>query len=160
MKKNKKGKSINNNLARNKRAFFDYFISEKIEAGVCLEGWEVKAIRQKKINIEQGYVQIRENRVFLFGANITALSTTSTHKRIDPMRDRELLLHKKEITRLLNAKERNGFTILPLNLYLKRSLIKIEIGIGKGKKQLDKRQSQKDTDWKRQQARILKNKSL
>ena len=126
-------------IIANKKAFHDYFVEERFEAGVALQGWEVKAIRAGRANIKESYVVIRSGEVFLFGMHITALPEASTHVHPDPIRTRKLLLHAKEIDKLIGQVERAGYTLVPLNLHFTRGRIKLEIGLAKGKKQHDKR---------------------
>lgn len=146
-----------NYIAINKRARHDYFIIEQIEAGLILEGWEVKSLRAKSIQLKESYVLIKDMEAWLLGAHISPLPTTSTHKSVDPTRTRKLLLHKNELSKLVGAVERKGFTIVPLSMYWKKGVAKIEIGIAKGKQKQDKRASIKERDWQRDKQRILKH---
>lgn len=139
----------------NKKALHDYFIEERIEAGVALEGWEVKAIRAGRANIKESYVLLRDGEVFLFGMHITPLLAASTHVRPDPVRTRKLLLHERQISKLIGQVERAGFTLVPLDLHFQRGRIKLEIGLAKGKKQYDKREAEKERDWQREKARLM-----
>ncbi|MFZ9708928.1 MAG: SsrA-binding protein SmpB [Steroidobacteraceae bacterium] len=143
-------------IAENRRARFDYFIEERLEAGLTLEGWEVKALRAGKAQITEAYVYLREGEVFLLGAHITPLKTTSTHVSADPTRTRKLLLNRSEIAHLVGAVERKGYTIVPLELYWQRGRAKLRIGLAKGKKQHDKRATEKERDWARDKARLLR----
>ncbi|MBT8130982.1 MAG: SsrA-binding protein SmpB [Gammaproteobacteria bacterium] len=143
-------------IARNKKARYEYFIEDQLEAGMALEGWEVKSLRAGKAQITESYVLLKDNQVWLFGAHITPLNTASTHVQTDPTRTRRLLLHRSEIDRLIGAVERKGFTLVPLSLYWSKGRAKLEIGLAKGKKQHDKRATEKDRDWKRQKERIMK----
>ncbi len=143
-------------IIENRKAFHDYFIEEKHEAGMVLEGWEVKAIRAGRANIKESYVVIRGEEIFLFGMHITPLTTASSHVRHDPTRTRKLLLHKKEIARLIGKVERAGYTLVPLDMHYKKGLIKLEIGLAKGKKQHDKRETEKKRDWAREKGRLMK----
>lgn len=143
-------------IAQNKKAFFDYFIEEKYEAGLVLEGWEVKAIRDNRVNLKEAYVIIQRAEIYLIGCHITPLGAASTHIRPDAIRTRKLLLHKEEIAKLIGKVERAGYTLVPLDMHYKNSRIKIQIGLAKGKKQYDKRQSEKEKDWKREQSAIMK----
>lgn len=152
----KKPKVADNTIARNKRARFEYHIEETFEAGLALEGWEVKALRQGKVNVGESYVLLKDGEAFLFGCHITPLSSASSHVRTDPSRTRKLLLHRKEIDTLTGAVERKGYALVPLALYWMRGRVKLSVGLAKGKKLHDKRADQKDRDWKRDQARILK----
>ncbi|MBK7356367.1 SsrA-binding protein SmpB [Propionivibrio sp.] len=146
-------------IIANKKAFHDYFVEERFEAGVALQGWEVKAIRAGRANIKESYVVIRSGEVFLFGMHITALPEASTHVHPDPIRTRKLLLHAKEIDKLIGQVERAGYTLVPLNLHFTRGRIKLEIGLAKGKKQHDKRESEKERDWDREKARLMRVKA-
>jgi SsrA-binding protein len=146
-------------LITNKKAFHDYFIEEKFEAGLSLEGWEVKAIRSGRANIKESYVIIHNGEMFLFGMHITPLLEASTHVKPDPLRTRKLLLHAKEISRLIGRVERAGYTLIPLDLHFQRGRIKAEIGLAKGKKQYDKREAEKERDWDREKARILRQRA-
>lgn len=146
-------------IIANKKAFHDYYIEEKFEAGIVLEGWEVKAIRAGRSNIKESYVVIRSGEVFLFGMHITALPEASTHVTPDPIRTRKLLLHAKQISTLIGQVERAGYTLLPLDLHYVNGRIKVEIGLAKGKKQHDKREAEKERDWVREKARILRVKA-
>ena len=143
-------------IVDNKKAFHDYFIEERFEAGMSLEGWEVKSIRAGRAQIKEAYVTIRRGEVFLFGAHISPLPTASTHINPDPIRTRKLLLNAEEIKKLIGKVERAGYTLMPLNLHYQRGRIKCEIGLAKGKKQHDKRATEKDRDWQRDKARLLR----
>jgi len=143
-------------IAENRRARFDYFIEERYEAGLVLEGWEVKALRAGKAQITESYVFLRNAEVFLTGAHLTPLKTTSTHVKADPVRTRKLLLNKREIAHLIGAVERKGYTLVPLELYWQRGKAKLRIGLAKGKQQHDKRATEKDRDWARDKARLLR----
>ena len=145
-------------IIENRKAFHDYFIEEKHEAGMVLEGWEVKAIRAGRANIKESYVVIRGEEIFLFGMHITPLSTASSHVSHDPTRTRKLLLHKKEIARLIGKVERAGYTLVPIDMHFKQGRIKLEIGLAKGKKLHDKRDAEKDRDWVREKARLMRTK--
>ncbi len=149
-------KSKSNYIAINKKARHDYFITEQIETGLMLEGWEVKSLRAKSIQLKESYVLIKDLEAWLLGAHISPLPTTSTHKMVDPIRTRKLLLHKNELAKLVGAVERKGFTIVPLSLYWKKGIAKLEIGIAKGKQKQDKRASIKERDWQRDKRRLLK----
>lgn len=140
----------------NKKAFHDYFIEERFEAGMVLEGWEVKAIRAGRAQLKEAYVIVRKGEVFLFGAHISPLATASTHVSPDPVRTRKLLLNAEEIKKLIGKVERAGYTLVPINLHYTKGRIKCEIGLAKGKKQHDKRESEKQRDWQREQQSILK----
>ncbi len=143
-------------IAENRRARFDYFIEERYEAGLVLEGWEVKALRAGKAQITEAYVFLRNGEVFLTGAHLTPLKTTSTHVVAEPTRTRKLLLNKREIAHLVGAVERKGYTIVPLELYWQRGKAKLRIGLAKGKQQHDKRATEKERDWARDKARLLR----
>jgi SsrA-binding protein len=143
-------------IVDNKKAFFDYFIEDRYEAGIALEGWEVKAIREGRVQIKEAYVVVRNAELFLFGAHISALTTTSTFSHPEALRTRKLLLHKAEIEKLIGKVERSGYTLLPLNLHFKGGRVKCEIGLAKGKKQHDKRATEKDRDAKREVSAAMK----
>jgi SsrA-binding protein len=143
-------------IAVNKKARFDFFVEDVHEAGLALEGWEVKALRAGKAQITESYVLLKEGEAWLFGAHITPLVSASSHVQADPTRTRKLLLHRREIDALIGAVERKGYTLVPLALYFKRGRVKLEVGLGRGKKQHDKRAAVKDRDWKRQRERLLK----
>ncbi|MGD9786701.1 MAG: SsrA-binding protein SmpB [Sulfuricellaceae bacterium] len=143
-------------IAVNKKAFHDYFIEEKYEAGMALEGWEVKAIRAGRVQIKEAYVVIRKQELFLIGCHISPLPEASTHIHPDPVRTRKLLLHMGEINRLIGKVERAGYALIPLDLHYSKGRIKLEIGLAKGKKQHDKREAEKDREWKREKEQLLK----
>jgi SsrA-binding protein len=143
-------------IIANKKAFHDYFIEEKFEAGISLQGWEVKAIRAGRANIKESYVLVRGGEIFLFGMHISPLVEASTHVRPDPVRTRKLLLHAKQIGKLIGQVERAGYTLMPLDLHYQHGRIKVEIGLAKGKKQHDKRESEKERDWDREKARMMR----
>jgi SsrA-binding protein len=145
-------------IVQNKKAFHDYFIEEKYEAGIALEGWEVKAIRAGRAQLKEAYVVIRSGALYLIGSHISPLPTASTHINPDPVRTRKLLLHAEEIQRLIGKAERAGYTLVPLDLHYTRSRIKLEIGLAKGKKQHDKREAEKEKDWQREKQRIMRSK--
>lgn len=140
----------------NKKAFFDYFIEDRYEAGLALEGWEVKAIRAGRANIKEAYVVIRSAELFLIGCHISPLPTASTHIHPDPVRTRKLLLHAEEIKKLIGKTEQKGYTLVPINLHYSKGRIKCEIGLAKGKKAHDKRETAKERDWQREKARIAR----
>jgi SsrA-binding protein len=144
-------------IVQNKKAFHDYFIEERFEAGVVLEGWEAKAIRAGRVQLKEAYVIVSNGELFLIGSHISALTTASTHVQPDPTRTRKLLLNASEIDKLIGAVEREGYTLVPLDMHYTRGRIKLEIGLAKGKKQHDKRESEKDRDWKREQQRLLRH---
>ena len=143
-------------IALNKKAKHEYFIEDRYEAGISLEGWEVKSLRAGKINLTEAYVTVKGNEAFLFGANISPLPTASTHVHPDPTRTRKLLLHREELNRLIGLVERKGYTLVPTAMYWKRGRAKLEIGLAKGKKLHDKRADEKDRDWQREKQRIFK----
>ncbi len=143
-------------IVDNKKAFHDYFIEERYEAGMALEGWEVKAIRAGRAQLKEAYVIIRNAEIFLFGAHISPLPTASTHVNPDPVRTRKLLLKAEEIKRLIGKVERSGYTLVPLNLHYQRGRIKCEVGLAKGKKQHDKRDTERSKDAEREIARVMK----
>lgn len=151
-----KNKSTESSIAVNKKARHDYFIEERIEAGLALAGWEVKALREKKLQLVESYVLIRDGEAYLFGAHISPLKTASTHVKPDPTRTRKLLLHRRELDRLIGAVERKGYTLVPLMAYWKRGRAKLEVGLAKGKKAHDKRATEKDRDWQRQRQRLMR----
>ena len=143
-------------IVQNKKAFHDYFIEEKYEAGIVLEGWEVKAIRDNRTNIKEAYVIIQRGEIYLIGCHITPMGAASTHIRPDAIRTRKLLLHSEEIAKLIGNVERSGYTLVPIDMHFKGGRIKIEIGLAKGKKQYDKRNAEKERDWERDKARIMR----
>ncbi len=153
----KKPKVADNTIALNKRARFDYHIEESFEAGVALTGWEVKSLREGKVQITDTYVLVKDGEAFLIGANITPLQTASTHVVADPTRTRKLLLHKKELAKILQATQAKGMTCVCTALYWKGHLVKAKIGLAKGKQDHDKRQDQRDRDWNRQKQRIVRD---
>ena len=146
-------------IADNKKAFHDYFIEDRWEAGIVLEGWEVKAIRDARVQIKEAYVVVRGDELFLFGAHISALSTASSFTHPEAIRTRKLLLHRAELEKLIGKVERSGYTLVPLNLHFKGGRIKCEIGLAKGKKQHDKRATEKERDGKREVATAMKTHS-
>ena len=145
-------------IALNKRARHDYSIDERFEAGIALEGWEVKSLRAGKVQIVESYILLKDSEAFLFGALITPLRTASTHISPEPQRSRKLLLHRSELNRLVGAVERKGFALIPTALYWKNGKVKLELGIARGKKEHDKREVEKDRDWQRQKAQIMRHK--
>ena len=144
-------------IVENRKAFHDYFIEERVEAGLALTGWEVKAIRAGRAHLKEAYVVIKNGELVLIGAHITPLTTASTHVNTDPTRTRKLLMHREEINRLVGKVERAGYTLAPLDLHYKNGRVKIEVGLAKGKKQHDKRDTIKDREWAREQQRLLRN---
>ncbi|MCE7914360.1 MAG: SsrA-binding protein SmpB [Nitrosomonas sp. PRO4] len=145
-------------IVQNKKAFHDYFIEEKYETGMMLEGWEVKAIREGRVQLKEAYVMIRNGELFLIGCHISPLKTASTHINPDPVRTRKLLLHAEQISRLIGKVERAGYTLMPLDMHYRAGRIKLEIGLAKGKKQHDKRESEKKKEWERTKQRLLRAK--
>ncbi|MFZ9086750.1 MAG: SsrA-binding protein SmpB [Steroidobacteraceae bacterium] len=143
-------------VAVNRKARHEYFIEERLEAGLALQGWEVKALRAGRLQLKEGYVLLKDGEAWLFGAHLSPLPTTSTHVIADPVRSRKLLLHRHQIDHLIGAVERKGYTIVPLQVYWKNGRAKLEIGLAKGKKQHDKRATNKDRDWQRDKARLMK----
>jgi SsrA-binding protein len=146
-------------IADNKKAFHDYFIEERYEAGLVLEGWEVKAIRAGRAQIKEAYVILKAEEPFIVGMHVSALPTASTHVRADPTRSRKLLLNAEEIRRLIGKVEQRGYTLVPLDLHYTKGRVKLEIGLAKGKKQHDKREAEKDREWQREQQRLLRRKA-
>jgi SsrA-binding protein len=153
----KKPDNPNPLIAENRKARFDYFIEESYEAGLALQGWEVKSLRAGRAQLKEAYVFLKDAEAYLFGAHISALPTASTHIIPDPIRTRKLLLHKAELNGLIGAVERKGYTLIPLELYWKSSKVKLRIGLAKGKKEHDKRSTEKDRDWKREKSRLMKH---
>ncbi|MDB5862264.1 MAG: smpB [Betaproteobacteria bacterium] len=143
-------------IVQNKKAFHDYFIEERFEAGIALEGWEVKAMRAGRTQLKEAYVVIQNDELVLIGSHVSPLPTASTHVQPDPVRTRKLLMHAAEIEKLIGLVERAGYTLVPIDMHYKRGRIKLEIGLAKGKKQHDKREAEKDRDWKREQQRLLR----
>lgn len=155
-----KNKNKNENtIAQNKRAYHDYFIQEKFEAGLVLAGWEVKSIRSGKAQLVDSYIFLKEGEAWLIGAHIEPLKNASTHVIAEPTRYRKLLLNQKELSKLFIATQQKGFTCVALSLYWQKHLIKCQIGLAKGKKDHDKRASEKDRDWQRQKQRISRDNS-
>ncbi len=143
-------------IAENRRARYDYFIDETVEAGVALQGWEVKALRAGRLQLQEAYVLLRNDEAWLFGAHVSPLLTASTHVQPDPTRSRKLLLHRRQIDALVGAVERKGRTIVPLAMYWKNGRAKLEIGLARGKKEHDKRADTRERDWQRERARVMK----
>jgi SsrA-binding protein len=154
----KKSGSGDATIAENRKARFNFHIEDELEAGLCLEGWEVKAMRAGNANLSEAYVFIKNGEAFITGCHITPLLTVSTHVQAHPNRMRKLLLNRYEIDRLAGAVDRKGYTLVPLKLYWNKGRAKLRLGLGKGKKQHDKRADKKSRDWERQKARIMKNK--
>jgi len=145
-------------IIQNKKAFHDYFIEEKYETGLVLEGWEVKSIRAGRVQLKESYVIIRNEELYLIGCHISPLKTASTHIHPDPVRTRKLLLHSEEIKRLIGKVERAGYTLVPLDMHYKAGRIKLEVGLAKGKKLHDKRESEKQKEWEREKQRLIRSK--
>tara|TARA_B100001094_G_C17917744_1_gene664369 strand:- start:11 stop:478 length:468 start_codon:yes stop_codon:yes gene_type:complete len=143
-------------IVQNKKAFHEYFVEDRYEAGIVLQGWEAKSIREGRAQLKEAYVVIRNAEVYLLGAHISPMVSTSTHISANPTRTRKLLLKMSEIEKLIGKTERSGYSLVPINLHFSKGRVKIDIGLAKGKKLHDKRQSIKDKDWKRQEQRILK----
>jgi SsrA-binding protein len=144
-------------IADNKKAFHDYFVEERFEAGLVLEGWEVKSIRAGRAQLKESYVIVKDGEVWLLGCHISPLTTASTHVKPDPVRTRKLLLHDREIARLIGKVERAGFALVPIDMHFSKGRVKLEIGLAKGKKQYDKRESEKQKDWDREKARLMRD---
>ncbi len=155
----KNAKSDSATIALNKKARHDYFIESNLECGIALEGWEVKSLRAGRAQLTETYVHLRNGEAWLLGAHISPLTTASTHIKPDPARTRKLLLHRNELDRLIGAVERKGYTLVALAMYWKNGRVKVDIGLAKGKKQHDKRATEKARDWERQKGRILKSSS-
>jgi SsrA-binding protein len=146
-------------IVQNKKAHHDYFIEDRYEAGIVLEGWEVKSIRAGHVQLGEAYVVIRNGELFLLNGHISPLATASTHVKPDPTRTRKLLLHSNEIRKLIGKVERAGYSLVPLDLHYSKGRVKLEVGLAKGKRQFEKRASEADKDWKREQNRLLKSRS-
>lgn len=145
-------------IADNKKAFHDYFIEERYEAGLMLEGWEVKSIRAGRVQIKEAYVLIKRGELYLIGAHISPLLSASTHVLPDPVRTRKLLLNRREIDQLIGKVERAGYALVPLDLHYSKGRVKLSVGLAKGKKQHDKRDTEKERDWVREKARVMRDK--
>jgi len=143
-------------IAVNRRARHDYFIDERLEAGVVLQGWEVKALRAGRLQLAEAYVLLKDGEAWLFGAHVSPLPTASTHVKPDPTRSRKLLLHRRQIDSLVGSVERKGRALVPLAMYWKDGRAKLEIGVARGKKQHDKRADTRERDWQREKARVMK----
>jgi SsrA-binding protein len=144
-------------IVENRKAFHDYFIEERYEAGIALEGWEVKAVRAARAQLKEAYVVVRNHEIFLIGAHISPLGSASTHVKPDPTRTRKLLLHAHQIKRLIGKVEQAGYTLVPLNLHYSKGRIKLEFGLARGKKQYDKRAAAKEREWNREKQRLLRS---
>jgi SsrA-binding protein len=143
-------------IVENRKAYHDYFVEERFEAGLVLEGWEVKAIRAGRVQIKEAYVMVRGEEAFIIGMHVSALPTASTHVHPDPTRTRKLLLHGAELAKLIGKVEQRGYTLVPLNLHYAKGRVKADIGLAKGKKQHDKREAEKDRDWQREKQRLMR----
>jgi SsrA-binding protein len=154
--KTKQSGAANNTIALNRKARHDYFIEERYEAGLVLEGWEVKSLRAGRVQLNESYCLLKEGEAWLFGAHISPLNTASTHIHPDTLRNRKLLLHAEELRKLIGAVERKGYALIPLALYWKRGRAKLEIALAKGKHTYDKRADEKEREWSRQKERLLK----
>jgi SsrA-binding protein len=143
-------------IAENRKARHEYFIEDRFEAGLSLMGWEVKSLRAGRAQLTEAYVYLRDGEAFLFGAHFSPLTSASTHVIADPIRTRKLLLTRAELDRLVGAVERSGYTLIPLELYWKAGRAKLRVGLAKGKKQHDKRATEKDRDWERDRARLMR----
>ena|SRR3990167_5638766 len=152
----KQTQNPNTKIAVNRKVLHDYFIEDRFEAGLVLQGWEIKSLRAGHIQLDQGYILLKRGEAWLFGASITPLKTASTHITPEPQRSRKLLLHQRELNKLLGNVERRGYTVVPLNLYWKNNRVKLEIGLAKGKKAHDKRATEKERDWQREKQRLFK----
>jgi SsrA-binding protein len=146
-------------IVQNKKAFHDYFVEQRFEAGIALEGWEVKAIRAGRVQLKEAYVVVLSGELFLIGCHISPLAAASTHVSPDPTRSRKLLLHADEIAKLIGSVERAGYTLVPLDLHYSKGRVKLEVGLARGKKQYDKRATEKDKQWRRDQQRLLRVKA-
>jgi len=146
-------------IVDNRKAFHDYFIEERYEAGLVLEGWEVKAIRAGRVQIKEAYVVLQHEEPFIIGMHVSALATASTHVKPDPTRSRKLLLNADEISKLIGKVEQRGYTLVPLDLHYTKGRVKVAVGLAKGKKQYDKRETEKDRDWQREQQRLLRKRA-
>ncbi len=153
---NKKSTPSQRQIASNKKAYHEYFIEEHYEAGLALQGWEVKSLRAGRAHLKESYVLLRDGEAFLFGCHISPLTSASTHVQADPTRTRKLLLHREEIARLIGSVERKGYTLMPLALYWKHNRVKLDIGLARGKKEYDKRAVEKDRDWERDKQRLMR----
>ena len=152
----KKKESGSSSIAQNKKARFDYFIEDRIEAGLALQGWEVKSMRAGKAQLTDSFVIFRDGEAWLLGSHVTPLNTVSTHIVAEPKRIRKLLMNRREIDRLIGLVERKGYTLIALELYWSKNRVKVAVGLAKGKKQHDKRDTEKDRDWQRDKSRALK----
>lgn len=154
--KNKKFSDKNRVIAVNKKAFHDYHIEHRFEAGIVLQGWEVKSIRSGRIQLKDSYITLKQGEAFLLGVHVSPLPTTSTHLKADPLRTKKLLLHRKELETLIGSVQRKGYTLTTLSMYWEKNKVKLEIALVKGKKEYDKRETLKQRDWEREKQRALK----
>lgn len=152
----KKQKPAGKTIALNRKARHDYFIEDRFEAGLALQGWEVKSLREGRVQLNESYIMIKTSEAWLFGCHISPLTSASTHVMPEPTRSRKLLLHRRELDRLIGAVERKGYTLVPLALYWKHGRAKLEIALAKGKQSHDKRATEKSRDWDRQKQRIMR----
>jgi SsrA-binding protein len=157
MNTKKKADKTNNSIAQNRKARHDYFIEDTYEAGIALQGWEVKSLRAGRANLKEAYVFIKNLEAFLYGSHFSALPTASTHFVPEPIRTRKLLLNRAELEQLANAVDRKGYTLVPLELYWKKGFAKLRVGVAKGKQDHDKRDTEKDRDWQREKSRLMKH---
>ena len=159
MSNQKKPKANSGTIALNKKAKHDYFVESRFEAGIALTGWEVKSLRASKVQLVDSYILLKNDEAFLLGAHITPLQTASAHVVADPTRTRKLLLHARELDKLITGVQQKGFACVPLALYWKGHLVKCEIALVRGKKEFDKRQVEKERDWTREKARVVRDNS-
>ncbi len=157
MSKKQTNKKQNSTIALNRKARHEYFLEDRFEAGISLQGWEVKSIRLGKVNLSDSYVVINDGQAYLFGAQIQPLNSASSHVICDPERSRKLLLHKRELDKLIGSKERDGYTLIATAMYWKACWVKLEFHLAKGKKSFDKRDDIKDRDWSREKERMMKH---
>lgn len=150
--------AVNTRIADNKKAAYNYFFEERFEAGLVLEGWEVKSLREGKVQLTDGYVVIRDGELFIIGLQINPLHTASTHVNPDNVRTKKLLMHKEQIQRLIGKVEQKGYTLVPINLHWKDGKVKCEIALAKGKAEHDKRNTEKKRDWEREKGRLMRHK--
>ena len=158
-KPKEKSRNTDSTIALNKRARHEYYIDERYEAGLSLQGWEVKSLRAGRINLGDAYAIVKNSEIFLFGASIMPLISASTHVIADDRRTRKLLLHRAEIDKLIGAVERKGYTLIPLALYWKSNRVKIDLGVARGKQEHDKRDVEKERDWNREKQRVMRSKN-
>ena len=156
MNAKKAGNGTPGTIALNRKVRHDYFIEERLEAGIALQGWEVKSIRDGRLQLNESYILIKNGEAWLFGVHITPLTSASTHVKTDPTRTRKLLLHRRELDKLIGAVERKGYTLVPLAMYWKNGLAKVEVALARGKQSHDKRTTEKARDWEREKGRLLR----